>query len=137
MEIVLGTANIDGESNDPAYAECHSRRGRVVHVRIEDDRARGAPLVRCEPVQRAGAARLFLAFDHDPHVDRQGPLPGAFAGRIEQRVEVALVVARPAPVQAIASYGRFEWGRGPSRYGIGGLHVVMTVDEDRGGIRNG
>src|SRR3989442_13039348 len=46
-------------------------------------------------------------------------------------VHLSLVVGRGAAEEISVSHRRFESGRGPELERLGGLHVIVTVEEDR------
>ena len=51
--------------------------------------------------------------------------------RLDVQVKLALVVDRTAGEELAVADGRLEGRRGPQLEGLGGLHVVVAIDEDR------
>ena len=93
--------------------------------------SRRRPRVLGDPAQRRQAAGLLLALHQHPHVQRQRARLRELAGHVQQRIEVALVVAGPAGVQALAPDRRLERRRRPLVDGVRRLDVVVAVDEHR------
>ena len=95
--------------------------GEEIAVVFEDDR-------------EGAAADFFLAFEQELHVDGEavvGGEPGLDGG--DGDPEGRLVVRRAAGVDAVVLDGGFEgWGV-PELDRVGGLDVVMAVDEQGGG----
>ena len=113
----------------PRTAMWIAGRRLVDHAAVEDDRAVGAALVLVDEAQHVRAADLLLALEHDAHVHRQLARARELAGDVQERQEVALVVARAARVQpAVAHHGLERVGR-PELARIGRLHVVVAVDQ--------
>jgi hypothetical protein len=86
----------------------------------------------------AGRAGLLLALDEELEVDRQATVGGqkmADGGELE--VDLPLVVGGAARVQAAVAHGRLEGRAGPQLERVDRLHVVVTVDGDRGRLRAG
>ena len=102
---------------------------------VGDDRVIAAELrrVRRDVGFQVRAADLFLAFDQELDVHRQaaaGLEPGF--GGLEVGEHLPLVVGRAAGVEVAVADGRLERGGEPGLERLGGLNVVMAVDEDGG-----
>ena len=93
---------------DAAHGDVERGVRLVDHAAVEHDRAVGAALVLVDVAQHVRAADLLLALQHDAHVHRQ--LAGAreLARDVQERQEVALVVARAARVQAAVAHDGLE-----------------------------
>ena len=84
-------------------------------------------------IPQANAADFLFALDHDFHVD------GEFARCLPQRLEgfqvdvdLPFVVGGAATVEIFSADGRLERGSSPQIERLGGLHVVMSVNQHRG-----
>jgi hypothetical protein len=129
MQVARRAPHVHGERHNAPHADRQCGRHGVVHVRIKDDGAIGPPLVGREPVLRTRSARFFLSLDQTSHVDGKPVALRKLARSEEQGIEVALVVARAARIDAVATDLRLEWRCRPRVDGIGRLDVVVTVDE--------
>ena len=130
--------DVDLGVHDPAQAERDGRQVALEEARVADDRDVGRePLaVRLEPRVEVDRARLLLALEDVPDVDRHRA-----AGREERRgghhvgVDLALVVGRAAGEHPVADDDRLERRRRPQLERVDRLDVVVAVDDDRRGVR--
>ena len=105
---------------DAAHGDVQRGVLLVDHAAVEDDRAVGAALVLVDVAQHVRAADLLLALEHDAHVHGQVAGARELAGDVQQRQEVALVVARAARVEAAVAHDGLERvGRPAARRGSG------------------
>ena len=83
------------------------------------------------------AADLFFAFKEDADVDGQLAVGGEQRLQaLDLRPDLALVVAGAAAVEVAVALGWLEGRRDPLVLGVGGLDVVVAVEE-RGGLAGG
>src|SRR5437899_8096140 len=145
MEIPVGASQPDLLIDEPTQRRRHHGRRRIPHAGIADQRQvelelGGIVLDEAEQVVRAA---FLLALDHHGDGERQ------FAGdgrerttRLDDSHQLAFVVAGPAGHDDLAAVGqrrdaRCKWRRFPKVEWIDGLHVVMAVEEDAGGLAVG
>ena len=125
----LAGADLQAREHRPARPDRQRGRVGIEHLGVEGDHAVGAALVRRHPAVDVVGAGLLRALDQHPHVDRQLAGVGHGARDVQQRQEVALVVAGAAGVQpAVADVG-LERRRRPRRLVAGVLDVVVAVDQ--------
>jgi len=87
---------------------------------------------------QVGTAALFLALKDALDVD------GRRARRLLERfycfyvnVQLSFIVRRATGKDVVAHDGRLEWRGVPFFQRVGGLHVIVPVDEDRGSVVSG
>ena len=131
VQVALARPDLDVEVADPAGRDVERRLSTLRHVRVEDHAGVGAALVLRDPVDDRVAADLLLAVARDPHVDGQRALGGERRGRLQQEVELPLVVSDPACVEPLVADRRLEGRTLPEVERIGWLDVEMPVDHDR------
>ena len=78
-------------------------------------------------------ALLLGALDH--HLDVHRDLVAESAQRHQVHDDVALAVGRPAAIPAIVDLGQAEGRGAPCLFDQWGLHVVVGVQQHRGGVR--
>src|SRR3989454_3160954 len=83
-----------------------------------------------QQVEQHAAAVFLLALDEEAEV--HGRSAAALLNRLEQAEHLALVIRRATREQLAVAHRRLEWRRGPLVQRLGWLHVVVTVDEQRG-----
>src|SRR5438477_909349 len=104
----------------------HRAVGRQNGIRLQQLRARG------EERLEVAAADLLLAFEEELDVEREGAACREEGLRdLDGDDHRSLVVGYPAPVETPVAQLRAERIAQPALEGIGRLHVVMAVDEDR------
>ena len=122
------------EVDEPARAEVEGGHVLPRHAAVEDEAGVGAALVGLEEVDDRVAARLLLAVEGDPDVDRQRALARQELRRLEEEVGVALVVDRAARVEvAVADLGLEGIGL-PEVERRRRLDVEVAVEKDRRGV---
>jgi len=85
-----------------------------------------------ERLIEVGRADLFLALHHDRHIHRKATADAQVSfERREMHEDLPLVVGTSATVHLAVAYAQRKRGCRPERLRIGGLHVVMTVDQQR------
>ncbi|MNX67347.1 hypothetical protein D3C86_984720 [compost metagenome] len=112
-----------GGAGAAAIGRQHGIRGKQVAVAF-DQRAQGR------------AARFLFAFDEHLDVDRAGAQRGQVGEHdFKRNGGRSLDVGRAARIEAVADLRRFE-GRGAPQFdGVGGLDVVMAIDQQRRSAR--
>ena len=116
--------------DDAAHGDVQCRPLLVHHGAVEDDRAVGAALVLVHVAQDARATDFLLALQQNAYVQRQVAGAGEGAGDVQQRQEVALVVARAARVEPAVAHDGIEGVGRPEAARLGRLHVVVPVDQN-------
>jgi hypothetical protein len=137
VDVLVGAVEPDLALGEAAHAGAH--RGGVLgpHAGVGDDHGVGGEPVRVLLDERAevGGAGFLLALDEQLEVHGGGGAAGGGeVGADTECVEehLALVVGRPACVEAVVADDGFERLTGPAVLAGGGLHVVVAVDQDRG-----
>ncbi len=133
MEVVLRPLDDDLEVGQPFEAVGDRRHAGGELAGVGDDRVVAGQLVAVggDVSFETRAADLLFPLDQHLDVDRQR------AGRLEpglHRLEVgehlALVVGGPARIEVAVADGRLERGRQPGPERLGGLDVVVPIDEE-------
>ena len=121
-------------------AQRDGQRGHVFgehrRVRNDHDVAREPFAFACEKRLEARRTDLLFPFDDDLDVERQ--LAAHAQVRFERREvhqDLAFVIDAAASVHASVAHGRFEGRRLPELERILGLHVVVSVNQNRGRAR--
>ena len=104
------------------------------HVGVEDDRRVRPALVGSEEVDDRVAADLLLAVAADTDVDRKLAGLRELAGAREERIELALVVDRAAPVEIPVADLGLERIALPELERCGRLDVEMAVEKHGRGV---
>ena len=134
MEILGGRRQGEVEGHDAAAGDVHGDEvGPPLRtVRRENQVGLQAVAIALHPGCEMGAPHLLLALDHELEVDGQalaGPQEGfRHANRDEHR---SLVVRDAAAVEPVVPHLGLEGRARPVRQRIGGLHVVVAVDQHR------
>ena len=129
VEVAARGAHAHVGDDDAAHGDVQRRPLLVHHGAVEDDRAVGAALVLVHVAQDARATDFLLALQQHAYVHRQVAGAGEGAGDVQQRQEVALVVARTARVEPPVAHDGIEGVGGPEAARLGRLHVVVPVDQ--------
>ena len=135
VQVVVGSVQFDFEIKHAP--ECVGDGGGVFvpHGGVGDEGDVGFELVGVlvdEAFELAGAA-LFFAFDEGDDVERQraaGVVPGA--ERFEEAGDLPFVVDGAAGEDFVFADGGLKCGGGPEVDGVGGLDVVVAVEQDGG-----
>ena len=136
MQIAVGAGHAKLAVGDAAQAVGDGRHAGGELAAVADDHAiaRQAIGVFGEVFLQPLAADFLFALDEELEVQRQTALdgdPGLDA--LQVREQLALVVGGAAGVELAVAAGGLERGRGPFFQRIGRLHVVVAVDQGRGG----
>ena len=94
--------------------------------------------MRFDERREMGAADFLFTLGEHQDVHREAAAHGEVRfQRLDVQEELALVVDGAARVEPSVAHLRLEGGRRPELEWLGGLHIVMTVDQDgrRGGAR--
>ena len=116
----------------PARRDVEGRDAAREHARVVDDAGVGVAVVGGEEVDDRVAAGLLLAVAGEAEVDRE--LSGAreLLRRLEQHVQLALVVDDAARDEVLAVHGRIERAAVPEVERRRRLDVEVAVAEHRG-----
>lgn len=139
VNVLVGTVQLDLALGQAAHAGAHGGGVLGPHAGVgDDDHVGGEPLgVLLDEGAEVRGAGLLLALDQHLQVDGGGgPAGGGEVGADTQCVEehLPLVVGRPARVETVSADHRFERLGLPAVRKGRGLHVVVPVDQDRGGV---
>ena len=129
MEVALARLDPDMEVADSARRDVERRLPAPRHVGVEDHGGVGPALVLADPVDDRVAADLLLAVARDADVDRQRALGGEQRRRLQQQVELALVVGDAACVEPLVPDRRLERRALPQLERRRRLDVEVAVDE--------
>ena len=135
VQIAIGPAHVDLEVRHPAQRRQDTGNPRGEHGGVGDhDGITGKPhLLALEELLEVLAADFLLAFGQHDHVHRQRAAHGEVRlERLEVQIQLSLVVDRSTRIDAPVAHGGLERGRGPQLEGFGRLHVVVSVDQQRG-----
>lgn len=139
VDVLVGPVQVDLALGEAAHAGAHGGGVLGPHTGVGDDHhVGGEPLgVLLDEGAEVRGAGLLLALDQHLQVDGGGGAAGggevgADAECVEEHL--ALVVGRPARVEAVAADHRLERLGVPAVGPRRGLHVVVPVDQDRGGV---
>ena len=130
MEVARAGAHDQVEVAEPARGHVEGGHAAGDHVAVEDHGRVGAALVGGEEVDDRVAAGLLLAVAGEAEVDRERALGGELLRRLQQQVELALVVGDAAPVEPLVADRRLERLALPELERVGRLHVEVPVAED-------
>ena len=119
------------EVGDSARRDEERGSTRPEHVPVEDHARISPALVRLEEIDDRVPARLLLAVAREPHVHGQGAVCCEQRGRLQEDVQLALVVGDPACVEPAVAHGRLERGRLPEVERRGRLDVEVPVRDYR------
>ena len=140
VQVVIGAGHLDLDVGQPTQRIDDGRCVLAQDARIGYHRHIGGQQVRVLTDERlqAGAAGLLLALEDALDVDRRR------ACRLLERfhcldvnIQLPLVVRRPPAEDVIADDGGLKRRGIPQFQRIGRLHVVVSVDEECGGLRPG
>ena len=134
VQVHRGTGNAQLERQDPAQPVGKRRPAASDHAGIGDGRDIAAQFVAMFSQKRrqVRATDLLFAFDQEDHVDGKfSVLSERFLDADDVRENLAFVVGRAAGIDHAGFDARLERRRFPQIERIGGLHVVMAVDEHR------
>ena len=140
MKIARGAGEDEFIADEAAQHGGDGGRVLVPLARVADEHEIAFQLfaVGFEKGRKRGRAAFLFALDQHRDVDRQSArdgLPGA--ERLEEGHELAFVVFRTPrddhlAVAGIVREARLEGRRRPKLERVGGLHVIMAVEEDVG-----
>ena len=134
MEVAVGPLDEELEVGQPLQAVGDRRHAGGELAGVGDDRVvAGQPLVVLGDVRlEVGPADLLLALDQelDVHRQRAGRLEPGLGG-LQVGEHLPLVVGGPPGVEVAVADGRLERRREPGLQRLGGLDVVVAVDQDR------
>ena len=137
MQVAVGAPDHDLLADQPAQHGGDGGRVGVPHAGVADEREVGLELVRVG-VDEGGKRRrtgLLLALEQNRHVAGQAARLAEGANGLDERHELALVVAGPARHDPLAVADlRLERIARPERQRVDRLHVVMAVEQDVRGI---
>ena len=108
MQVVLGGPHLEVKLHRAAQADRDRRRFGIRHQRVENDRRVCAAPVRAKPCCDGTASHFLLALDEHSDVDRQLSGGGHRARHVQQREEVALVIACATRVDAAVADRRLK-----------------------------
>ena len=131
MQVARAGAHAHVEADETARREAELRLLGTRDVPVEDDARVGTALVLLEEVDDRVAADLLLAVARDPDVHGELGVLRQELRRLDERVQLALVVGDPAAVVPAVALGQLERRRLPQVDRRGRLHVVVAVDHDR------
>ena len=129
VQVALAGPHGHVEVREPARGDAELRDAALRHAAVEDQRRVRPALVLREEVDDRVAADLLLAVAGDAQVDRQLAGLRELLGRLEQAVELALVVGDAARDEPLAGDGQLERRRVPQLERRRRLHVEVAVDE--------
>ena len=132
MHVALAGADLDVVADEPARREPELRLLGSRHAAVEDDAGVGPAVVLLEELDNRVTADLLLPVACDADVHRQRVVGAQQLRRLEQGVELALVVGDPARVEPAVALLELERGRLPKVERRGRLHVEVPVDHHRG-----
>src|SRR5919204_199169 len=92
------------------------------------------PSARSNAWRPSWTARLLLSITADAEVDRQRLVPRQLLGRLQEHVELALVVGDSARIDAPVANGRLERVRLPQLERRRRLDVEVSVADNRGRV---
>ena len=134
VQIARRTLHVDLEVREPAQRRENRRQPRREHRRVGDDhRVAGQHLlVGLDELGKVLAADFLLALGEDDHVHRQRAARREVRlERFDVEIELAFVVDRTAREDLAVAHRRLEGRAVPQLERLGGLHVVVAVDEHR------
>ena len=134
MEVDGRPLHVDLDVREAAQRRQNRRQPRREHRRIADDHrvAREALRLTLDEACEVRTADLLLAFGEHDDVHRQRAARAEVRlERLDVQVQLSLVVDGAARVDAAVPHGRLERRRLPQLERLGGLHIVVTVDEHR------
>ncbi len=129
VEIAFTGPDPHVEVRNAARRQLEHRNPHLHHVPVEDHADIAATLVRLEEVDDRVAARLLLAVTGEAHVHGQRTLGGQESRRLEQHVELALVVGDSPGVEPPVPHLGLEGLAFPLVERIGRLDVEMPVGD--------
>ena len=130
-------ADLDLHVGHAAHAEDQRWPARGEHHGVADDHVIGAQLLamRRDPRREVGRADLLFTLEEQDQVDRQtGGLQRRFGGG-DLEHDLGLVVRGAAGHEVVAHPRQLERRRAPLGKRIGGLDVVVRVDQERRSVR--
>lgn len=137
MDVLPRPVQLDLALGEATHAGAHGGGVLGPHAGVGDDhRVGGEPVgVAFDEVAEVRGAGLLLALDQELEVHGRCAAPGggevgADAECVEEHL--TLVVGGTARVEAVSVDHRFEGVGVPAVLAGCGLHVVVSVDEDRG-----
>src|SRR2546423_4642063 len=130
-QVALAGANLDVEADEPAGREAELGTIRARHSAVEDDAGVGAALVVTNEIDDRVTPDLLLAVAGDTEVHGERALLPKKLSRLQERVELTLVVGDTAGVVPAVALGELERRRFPELEWRGGLAVVVALDQHR------
>ena len=132
VQVALARPHAEVEVHEAACRDVERRDTAGDHPRVEDDAGVGAPVVLGQEVDDRVAADLLLAVAGHADVDGQLPHRRELRRRLEQHVELALVVGDTAGIEPAVALSGLEGWAPPGVERRRRLHVEVAVDLDRG-----
>ena len=74
---------------------------------------------------------LFFTLDHEFYITTQQILLCHDLKRLDVHVHLSFIIARTTGINLAVFHGWLKGWRGPQIKRIGGLHIVMTIDQHR------
>ena len=131
VEVAEPGANLHVEVAEAPHGDVEARDVALDHAAVEDDRRVGVAPVGLEPVHDRVAPHLLLAVARDAQVDRELARGREQLRRLEEHVQLALVVDDAAAEEPTVALDELERLGLPELERIGRLDVEVPVAEDR------
>src|SRR2546423_1243857 len=113
MKVTVARAHFDVEAHEPAGRDIEGGPATPEHARVEDDARVAAAFVLREELDDRVPTGFLFAVAAEADVDGKRVISRELRGRLQQHVELALVVCDAAAVDPPVADGRFEGRRLP------------------------
>ena len=131
VQVARARAQDEVEVDETAGGDVELGHAARRHAAVEDDRRVRPTLVGREEVDDLVAAGLLLGVAAHAHVDGKLSRGGELGSRLDQHVELALVVGDAAAEEPAVALLERERVRLPELERVGRLDVDVAVDHDR------
>src|ERR1700733_1210262 len=136
VEVALSRPNGHTHHHHAAKPDGDGGRLRIGHAGVEPTCRIRAGRIPAHPFGYGAPADLLFSLDEHPNVHGKLTSAGHGTGHMQQRQEVALVVAGAPAVEPAVTQSWLEGWRVPQLSRAGPLNVVVAVDEDGWGVRS-
>ena len=137
MQVVCWTPHGERQVHYAAQTHGNGRCAGWMHCRVahHENIRRNALAPIFDRAVETAAATFFFSFEDHPDVHLEGIGTYQRVDGLQDIHQLALVVLRPARIQARPANRRRKRGRRPLRQWICRLDIVMPVEENSGGVR--
>ena len=140
VQVAAGTTHGDLKVRQTTQRRQNAGNARREHGGVRDHNGiAGEPrFLAFEELLEVFAPDFLLAFGQHDHVHRQRPAHREMRlERLDVQIQLSLVVNRSTRIDAAVAHRGLERRRGPQFEGLGRLHVIVSVHEQRGRIGTG